>query len=117
MGRYRQTTDAQLSSAITLSSVDDDEEYECVSVIESHTQDVKKVVWHPHADVLASCSYDDSIKLYREDDDDWYGMHCLLQSSRNSSWLTCCVVGRAMTLCRATHPPSGLSTLTNQATA
>ena len=22
--------------------------------------------------ILASCSYDDTIKLYKEDDDDWY---------------------------------------------
>ncbi|CAH3195425.1 unnamed protein product [Porites evermanni] len=29
--------------------------------------------WPPQADVtiLASCSYDDTIKLYKEDDDDW----------------------------------------------
>ena len=77
MGRYGYATGVYLHCNTPLSPVDDDEEYECVSVIESHTQDVKKVVWHPSADVLASCSYDDTIKLYREDDDDWYGISIL----------------------------------------
>lgn len=30
------------------------------------------VAWHPHKEVLASASYDDTIKIWREDDDDWY---------------------------------------------
>lgn len=50
-----------------------EDEFECAAVITLHTQDVKKVVWHPHADILASASYDNTIKLYREDlaDSDW----------------------------------------------
>ena len=28
-------------------------------------------MWHPHNDVVASCSYDNKIKMYKEDDDDW----------------------------------------------
>jgi cytosolic iron-sulfur protein assembly protein CIAO1 len=36
-----------------------------------HTQDVKHVVWHPEEMLFASTSYDDSIRLWREDDDDW----------------------------------------------
>lgn len=35
-----------------------------------HTQDVKRVVWHPTEDILASCSYDDTINLYANDVDD-----------------------------------------------
>lgn len=34
-----------------LSAVDEEEEYECVSVLNSHTQDVKHVVWHPNQEV------------------------------------------------------------------
>ena len=30
-----------------------------------------QVVWHPHKDLVASCSYDNKVKLYKEDDDDW----------------------------------------------
>jgi len=92
----------------SLSAVDEEEEYECVSVLNSHTQDVKHVVWHPTQEVrtggtrawraatwprwssaghgrkapgradssalpqlLASASYDDTVKLYREEEDDW----------------------------------------------
>ena len=34
-------------------------------------QDVKMVAWHPDGDVLASASYDDTIKLWIESDDEW----------------------------------------------
>lgn len=40
--------------------------------MQEHSQDVKMVAWHPHKEVLASASYDDTIKIWREDDDDWY---------------------------------------------
>ena len=36
-----------------------------------HTQDVKRVVWHPSRPLLASAGYDDSIKMYWEYGDDW----------------------------------------------
>ena len=52
-------------------SVDDDADYECASVLSSHTQDVKSVKWHPHKDTLLSTSYDNTIKIYEEQDDDW----------------------------------------------
>lgn len=32
-------------------SVDEDDDYECVTVINSHTQDVKHIVWHPNQEV------------------------------------------------------------------
>ena len=34
-----------------LPTVDEEDEYECVSVLNSHTQDVKHVVWHPSQEV------------------------------------------------------------------
>lgn len=38
-----------------------------------HSQDVKAVTFHPREDILASASYDDTIKLYIDDpSDDWY---------------------------------------------
>ncbi|NXS12295.1 CIAO1 protein, partial [Neodrepanis coruscans] len=52
-------------------AVDEEEEYECVSVLNAHTQDVKHVVWHPSQELLASASYDDTVRLYREEEDDW----------------------------------------------
>lgn len=38
-------------------------EFECISVLQGHTQDVKMVLWHPFVDVLVSVSYDNSIKV------------------------------------------------------
>ncbi|CAG8434601.1 15079_t:CDS:2 [Funneliformis mosseae] len=49
-----------------------DNDFECISVLQEHIQDVKMVIWHPTNELLASASYDDTIKLWREDDDDWY---------------------------------------------
>jgi cytosolic iron-sulfur protein assembly protein CIAO1 len=67
-----------------------DSDFECAAVLMEHTQDVKAVAWHPHEDVrslsfldlrlltlscqiLASASYDDTIKIYLDDpSDDWY---------------------------------------------
>lgn len=48
-----------------------DEEFECASVMSTHSQDVKHVKWHPNKEMLASCGYDDTLRLYREAADDW----------------------------------------------
>jgi WD40 repeat protein len=40
-------------------------------VLHGHSQDVKCVKWHPSRDLLFSSSYDDTIKVWAEDDDDW----------------------------------------------
>lgn len=45
--------------------------YECAAILQSHTQDVKMVRWHPAQDVLFSCSYDDTVKIWGQDGDDW----------------------------------------------
>ena len=46
-------------------------EYEVVDVKHGHSQDVKTVVWSPDGEVLASASYDDSVKVWTECDDEW----------------------------------------------
>jgi hypothetical protein len=38
-------------------------DFECVAVLNGHTQDVKQVTWHPTEDVLISVSYDNTIKV------------------------------------------------------
>jgi WD40 repeat protein len=34
-------------------------------------QDVKSVVWHPAGEQLLSCSYDDSLRCWASDGDEW----------------------------------------------
>ncbi|KAI9085604.1 hypothetical protein K1719_032447 [Acacia pycnantha] len=42
--------------------------------LQGHTRDVKMVQWHPTMDILFSCSYDNSIKVWaNEGDNDDYG--------------------------------------------
>jgi WD40 repeat protein len=57
-------------------------------------QDVKSIAWHPSKELLASCSYDNSIKLWTNDEADWLcvqtleGEHvcrCSLYGSTKSS--------------------------------
>src|SRR2546423_1827445 len=43
----------------------DDSEYETVAVLAEHTGDVKCVAWHPGEEVLASGSYDDTVRFWR----------------------------------------------------
>lgn len=63
-----------LGSHLTfISLVQPDAEFECLSVMMEHSQDVKAVAFHPREDILASASYDDTVKLYVDDpSDDWY---------------------------------------------
>jgi WD40 repeat protein len=35
------------------------------------SQDVKALAWHPSGELLASCSYDNTIKLWINDGDEW----------------------------------------------
>lgn len=52
-----------------------DVDFECAAVLGEHIQDVKGVLFHPlDSLLLASCSYDDSIKIWQTppgDNDDW----------------------------------------------
>lgn len=38
-------------------AVDEEDEYECMSVLNSHTQDVKHVIWHPNQEVSSSLPF------------------------------------------------------------
>jgi len=48
----------------------DEIDVECAGVLTSHSQDVKMVTWHPKEDILASASYDDTIKIHKHDEND-----------------------------------------------
>jgi WD40 repeat protein len=40
--------------------------------LEGHSQDVKFIRWHPSSSILISASYDDTIKVWAEDNDDFF---------------------------------------------
>lgn len=64
---------------LILCLVHPDADFECMGVMMDHTQDVKNVAWHPTEEILASASYDDTVKLYIDDpSEDWFCFQTLL---------------------------------------
>lgn len=51
--------------------MEDDNDFECLSINSGHGQDIKCVLWHPNEELLASSSYDDTIKFWKDIDGDW----------------------------------------------
>ena len=75
--------------SIILFIVHPDSDFECMGVLMDHTQDVKCVAWHPTEEILASASYDDSIKLYIDDpSDDWF-CFTTLTGHTSTVWSVC----------------------------
>lgn len=64
------------------------DEFECVSVLNGHSQDVKMVQWHPTKELLISSSYDDSIKIWAEEMDDWDCVETL-REHKSTVWAFC----------------------------
>jgi hypothetical protein len=62
-----------------------EDEFETVAVLQEHDGDVKTVTWHPSEDLLASSSYDDTVRLYREDLDDWSCV-AVLNGHKSTVW-------------------------------
>lgn len=64
---------------------DEDDEFECLAVLQEHTQDVKSVTWHPFEPILASCSYDDTIRFYYPDQDEFIPIS-ILRGHASTVW-------------------------------
>lgn len=59
-----------------------DVDWECVAVLNGHSQDVKFLKWLPHSSILFSCSYDDSIRIWDcSTDDEWECVQILSEHS------------------------------------
>ncbi|GBG33095.1 Protein CIA1 [Hondaea fermentalgiana] len=67
---------------------EEDIECECISVLTGHSQDVKHLRWHPTEPVLFTASYDDTIRVWAEQVDDW-GCVEVLQGHTNTVWGLC----------------------------
>lgn len=59
--------------------------WDCSDVKSDHSKDVKNVIWHPKANILISCSYDDTAKLFHKEGDDWK-CHQTLSSHNSTVW-------------------------------
>jgi WD40 repeat protein len=64
-----------------------EDNFETVAVLQEHDGDVKCVAWHPQEDLLASGSYDDCVRMYREDLDDWACCACLKGHGSTVWWV------------------------------
>lgn len=62
---------SELDDDDELNQADSAESWDCSDVKNDHSQDVKHVVWHPNFNILVSCSYDGSIKIFHMKDTDW----------------------------------------------
>jgi WD40 repeat protein len=47
-----------------------DDEFECVSVLNGHSADVKSIRWHPTDHILLSASYDNAVRVWSDGADD-----------------------------------------------
>ncbi|KAL2259945.1 hypothetical protein VTK26DRAFT_6201 [Humicola hyalothermophila] len=77
---------------------DDEDEWETVAVLSEHDGDVKAVAWcpavpnarakrrHYSADLLASASYDDTVRLWREDADGEWVCIAVLEGHEGTVW-------------------------------
>ncbi|KAL1222332.1 Protein CIA1 [Cardamine amara subsp. amara] len=58
--------------------------FDCAAVLSGHRQDVKMVQWHPTMDVLFSCSYDNTIKVWLSEDE-YDGYNCVQTLSESNN--------------------------------
>jgi len=62
-------------------------DWECLTVLTGHTQDVKQVKFHPSDEALFSTSYDNTLKVWTLEDEDWYNT-CTLSDHQSTVWST-----------------------------
>ncbi|KNH09504.1 cytosolic iron-sulfur protein assembly protein-like protein [Perkinsela sp. CCAP 1560/4] len=58
---------------------------ECIAVLEEHTQDVKNVHWNKTTGELMSCSYDNTVNVWHDFEEEW-SLKETLNGSRGTVW-------------------------------
>ena len=86
-------------------NADSSDNFETVAVLSEHEGDVKCVAWHPspNFNLLASASYDDTIRLYRDDIDDDWSCVAVLNGHEDTVWV---VDFEGLDLASPAWPPS-----------
>jgi WD40 repeat protein len=68
---------------------DGEDEWETIAVLQEHTADVKCICWREddgNGEVLASASYDDTIRLWKDIDDGEWGCFAVLEGHEGTVW-------------------------------
>jgi WD40 repeat protein len=70
-----------------------DNDFECIAVLNGHDGDVKAVtfcpshgIWGDGDELVLSASYDDTIKVWAEDDGDWYCAYSITDVHKDTIW-------------------------------
>lgn len=66
-----------------------EDEWETIAVLQEHTADVKCICWREddgNGEVLASASYDDTIRLWKDLDDGEWGCFAVLEGHEGTVW-------------------------------
>lgn len=71
---------------VQVNSATGDGDFECIAVLQEHKEDVKVVKWHPSFEILASGSYDNTIRLWRDNDDEDWACYQILEGHTSTVW-------------------------------
>ena len=74
------------TQAMQEEEAEDEIEMECVGVMQDHTGDVKSVTWHPNQDLLLSCSYDETIRVWEEDTEEEFSCRQVIEANMGTIW-------------------------------
>lgn len=86
-GTYLATCSRDKSVWIWETLPDDEDNLETVAVLQEHEGDVKSVAWRPGEEgCLASGSYDEAVRVWREDADGEWGCVGLLEGHSGTVW-------------------------------
>ena len=66
--------------------MDEDGDYEVQSILQRHSGDVKFVIWHPDHELLLSGGYDNALRLYYYDGDDWVSAQDIEGAHGSTIW-------------------------------